>query len=157
MMKKKFFVILAIMVCASTVVATAGTKIACDLAEAHHVGGISEIKMVSGDPGYVQVSYLDGTIEKLIPVRGVGGIFDQIRFSSMVLDENSSRKFTFLDLDTRNSKLASLQIGYACNQAFTTFCKGFGGNSTPIARVNLNIDGQVVRFDGANLSYCTRQ
>ncbi len=133
------------------------TKITCDFAEAGNYADIQSVSVVSGNPGFVTVHYTNGTVESFEPQSGVGGLFNQIRFSPAVTNENNSRSFTFLQLDTRHSSIGDFHVAYACNKSFTTFCNGFSGDKTPIARVTLNIDGAVLKFNGSSLPYCKRQ
>ena len=135
----------------------AGTKITCDFSKTGNFKGVKTMVLNSGNPGSVDIQFTNGTSETLTPQESIGGIFDQIHFSSSVTDKNDSRSFTFLDLDTSNSPFQNIQVAYACNQAFTTYCVGFSGDSTPIARVSINMDGTVLKFNGRNLPYCSRQ
>ncbi len=133
------------------------TEITCDFREAGNFANIQRVSLISGDPGFVKVIYTNGDVESFKPLSGVGGLFNQIRFSPVVSNENNSRSFTFLQLDTRHSNIGEFHAAYACNKSFTTFCNGFSGDKTPIARVTLNIDGAVLKFNGSSLPYCERK
>ena len=132
-------------------------KTTCDFAPAGNFADIDKVTLISGNPGSVNVIYLDGARESFEPESGFGGLFNQIRFSPVVSNENDSSSFTFLQLDTGQSQINDFFVAYACNKSFTTFCIGFSGDKTPIARVNFNIDGAVLKFNGSSLPYCHRQ
>ncbi len=130
-----------------------GTQVTCDFSRIVNNKGIDEIHINTGSVGSIQVVYANGDVENLAPQRGVGGIFNQIRFSPSISYYNDAKRTVYLQSESLT--LGKIQISTICNRPNSVYCETRGGD-TLSALTSFNIDGDVFRFDGSKLATCQR-
>lgn len=112
--------------------------------------------VVVDNPGTLTLLGANGTIEKVNPTPGVGGIFNEYKFPSFFMSENNAMKSHQLKFET--IQLGSIHISYICNRPNSRFCEDRSGNLTESARVAINLNGErILNFNGLSLPLCNRK